>query len=134
MKIKNTMMERACQHDVAKTALALALYGYATDPDLADRQLEIVLEYYRRCDKDHGLRIGERVYRRETSTYRAELIRATKRQFKPDYVHTERAVFRALAYAFDPGLALDAALGCEEPEPTYPAVTIMSDPATQTIQ
>ena|ERR1035437_918611 len=129
MKIKKTMVEQACQHDVAKTALWLAFYGHATEPDLADGLLKIAQEHHRRCDKKQGLRVGERVYRREASACRAVLIRATKRQAEPDYENTERA----LDYALD---HLEVALGFEEPkpEPTYSAVTIMSDPATQTIQ
>src|ERR1035437_4026813 len=122
---KMPMMERLSLQDFAGTALQVAFYGCETDPDLADGLLAIVQEYQRRCDEDqpNRLRDGAPVSRRK---YRATLRQATGYLFEPGYVHTERAVFRALA----------TALYLEEPkpEPTYSAVTIMSYPATQTIQ
>ena len=118
------MMERFTIRDFAGTALLVAFYGCKTDPDLADGLLKIVQEYQRRRDEDqpNRLRDGSLDHRK----YRASLRRATRRLFEPGYVHTERAVFRALATALD--------LEEPKPEPTYSAVTIMSDPATQTIQ
>ena len=130
--MKLNKMDRICQYEVARAAALLALYGYATQPDLPGRLLEIVQEYQKRCDKEHGRRVGKRVYLREFSTYQAELTRAAKQVSGSDYARTERLISYAIAHVLDLGVTL----GLEEPkpEPTDPAVMIQAEPATQTIQ
>ena len=120
-----TVLERLFQYETTGSLTTLALFGYATDPDLADRAVELALDYQQR-------QTGRRVGKRERSRYRAELIRGTQRRFKPDDLHREPAIIRAIAYALD----LEVALGFKEPkpEPTDPAVMILAEPATQTIQ
>src|ERR1035437_9474688 len=115
-----TVLERLFQFETIGSLTTLALFGYATDPDLADRAVELALDYMER-------QTGKRVGKRERSRYREELILGTQqRVLEPGYVHHDPAIIRA---------AIAHALDLEEPtESADPAMMILAEPATQTIQ
>ena|ERR1017187_2242563 len=124
---KRTVSERLFQLETIGSLTTLALFGYATDPDLADRAVELALDYLER-------QTGKRIGKRERSRYREEMVLGTQqRVLEPGYAHHDPAIVRAaIAYALDLGVTF----GFEEPkpEPTDPAVMIQAEPATQTIQ